>query len=189
MKGPLIAPASALAVLAAAVLAAGCGGSTNASGSASAGTSSGSSAGSSGGYGYGHGSSSSTPSTSTQAASGAATIAVRTTPLGRILVDGRGMTLYLFEKDTGMKSTCDGTCAKFWPPVTTTGAAKAGSGLDAGKLGTTARTDGETEVTYNGHPLYYYAGDKQPGDTTGEGLNAFGALWYVLSPAGKEVVG
>jgi predicted lipoprotein with Yx(FWY)xxD motif len=189
MKGPLIAPASALAVLAAAVLAAGCGGSTNASGSASAGTSSGSSAGSSGGYGYGHGSSSSTPSTSTQAASGAATIAVRTTPLGRILVDGRGMTLYLFEKDTGMKSTCDGSCAKFWPPVTTTGAAKAGSGLDAGKLGTTARADGETEVTYNGHPLYYYAGDKQPGDTTGEGLNAFGALWYVLSPAGKEVVG
>jgi predicted lipoprotein with Yx(FWY)xxD motif len=114
---------------------------------------------------------------------------VRTTPLGRILVDGRGMTLYLFEKDTGMKSTCDGSCAKFWPPVTTTGAAKAGSGLDAGKLGTTARSDGETEVTYNGHPLYYYAGDKQPGDTTGEGLNAFGALWYVLSPAGKEVVG
>jgi predicted lipoprotein with Yx(FWY)xxD motif len=114
---------------------------------------------------------------------------VRTTPLGRILVDGHGMTLYLFEKDTGMMSTCNGSCAKFWPPVTTTGAAKAGSGLDAGKLGTTARSDGETEVTYNGHPLYYYAGDKQPGDTTGEGLNAFGALWYVLSPAGKEVVG
>jgi predicted lipoprotein with Yx(FWY)xxD motif len=185
MKRPLIAPASALAVLAAVLLAAGCGGSANASGSTSAGTSSGSTASSSGSYG----SSSSTPSTSTQAASGVATIAVRTTPLGRILVDGRGMTLYLFEKDTGMKSTCDGTCAKFWPPVTTTGAAKAGSGLDAGKLGTTARTDGATEVTYNGHPLYYYAGDKQPGDTTGQGLNAFGALWYVLSPAGKEVVG
>jgi predicted lipoprotein with Yx(FWY)xxD motif len=185
MKRPLIAPASALAGLAAALLAAGCGGSTNASGSTSAGTSSGSSASSSGGYG----SNASTPSTSTQAASGAATIAVRTTPLGRILVDGGGMTLYLFEKDTGMKSTCNGSCAKFWPPVTTAGAAKAGSGLDAGKLGTTARTDGETEVTYNGHPLYYYAGDKQPGDTTGQGLNAFGALWYVLSPAGKEVVG
>jgi predicted lipoprotein with Yx(FWY)xxD motif len=185
MKRPLIAPASALAVLAASLLAAGCGGSTNASGSTSAGTSSGSSASSSRGYG----SSSSTPATSTQAASGAATIAVRTTPLGRILVDGGGMTLYLFEKDTGMKSTCNGSCAKFWPPVTTTGAANAGSGLDTGKLGTTARTDGETEVTYNGHPLYYYAGDKQPGDTTGQGLNAFGALWYVLSPAGKEVVG
>jgi predicted lipoprotein with Yx(FWY)xxD motif len=99
------------------------------------------------------------------------------------------MTLYLFEKDTGMKSTCNGACATFWPPVTTEGAAKVGSGLDAGKLGTTARTDGETEVTYNGHPLYYYAGDKQPGDTTGQGLNAFGALWYVVSPAGREVVG
>jgi predicted lipoprotein with Yx(FWY)xxD motif len=155
MKRPLIALASALAVLAAALLAAGCGGSANASGSTSASTSSGSSAGSSGGYGYGHRSSSSTPSTSTQASSGAATIAVRTTPIGRILVDGRGMTLYLFEKDTGMKSTCNDSCAKFWPPVTTKGAAKAGSGLDAGELGTTARTDGTTEVTYNGHPLYY----------------------------------
>jgi predicted lipoprotein with Yx(FWY)xxD motif len=188
MKRSRIGLASSLAVLATALLTAGCGGSTNASGSTSASTSSGSSAGSSGGYGYGHGSSSSTPSPSTQAASGAATIAVRTTPLGRILVDGRGMTLYLFEQDTGMKSTCNGSCANFWPPVTTTRAAKAGSGLDAGKLGTTARTDGKTEVTYNGHPLYYYAGDKQPGDTTGEGLNAFGALWYVVSPAGKEVV-
>jgi predicted lipoprotein with Yx(FWY)xxD motif len=187
MKCPLIAPTSVLAVLAAALLAGGCGGSANASGSTSAGTSSGSGAGSSGGYGYGRGSSSSTPSTST--ATGAATIAVRTTPLGRILVDGRGMTLYLFEKDAGTKSMCNGSCANFWPPVTTQGAAKAASGLDAGKLGTTARTDGATEVTYNGHPLYYYAGDKKPGDTTGQGLNAFGALWYVLSPAGKEVVG
>jgi predicted lipoprotein with Yx(FWY)xxD motif len=188
LKRPLIAPASALAVLATALLAAGCGGSANSSGSAS-GTSSGSGAASSGGYGYGQGSSSSSPSTSTQAASGAATIAVRTTPRGRILVDGRGMTLYLFEKDTGTKSMCSGSCATFWPPATTKGAAKAGSGLDAGKLGTTARADGATEVTYNGHPLYYYAGDKKPGDTTGQGLDAFGALWYVLSPAGKEVVG
>ena len=189
MKRPLIVIAWVLAILGAALLAAGCGGSTNASGSTSAGTSSGSNAGSSGGYGYGQGSSSSTPSTSTQAASGAATIAVRTTPLGRILVDGRGMTLYLFEKDTGMKSTCNGSCATFWPPVTTSGAAKAGSGVSAGKLGTTTRADGAAEVTYNGHPLYYYAGDKKSGDTTGQGINAFGAPWYVVSPAGKEVVG
>jgi predicted lipoprotein with Yx(FWY)xxD motif len=124
-----------------------------------------------------------------QASSGPATIAVRTTPLGRILVDGKGMTLYLFEQDTGTTSTCNGSCATFWPPTTTDGAAKAGTGIDASKLGTTMRNDGTTEVTYNGHPLYYYKGDKEPGDTTGQGLNAFGALWYVVSPSGKEIVG
>jgi predicted lipoprotein with Yx(FWY)xxD motif len=187
MKRPLIGPASTLAVLSAAVLAAGCGGSTNAS-SAGTSTSSGSSAGSSG-YGYGQGSSSSGSSTSTQPASGGATISTRTTPLGKILVDGRGMTVYLFEKDTGMTSNCSGSCAQFWPPVTTKGAAKAGSGIDAGKLGTTTRTDGTSQVTYNGHPLYYYVGDKKPGETTGQGLTAFGALWYVVSSAGEAIAG
>jgi predicted lipoprotein with Yx(FWY)xxD motif len=188
MTRPLIPLGAALAVLAAALLAAGCGSSTNASGAAAS-TSSGSTTGSSGGYGYSRGSSSSSSSTSTQAASGAATIAVRTTPLGRILVDGHGATVYLFEKDTGMTSTCNGSCAKFWPPVPTKGAAMAGNGIDAAKLGTTTRTDGTTQVTYNGHPLYYYAGDKKPGQTTGQGLNAFGALWYVVSPAGMEIIG
>jgi predicted lipoprotein with Yx(FWY)xxD motif len=99
------------------------------------------------------------------------------------------MTLYLFEKDTGPMSTCSGQCAKFWPPVTTEGPAKAGQGVDSAKLGTTTRSDGTSEVTYNGHPLYFYLGDKKPGQTTGQGLNAFGALWYVLSPRGDEIVG
>ena len=97
------------------------------------------------------------------------------------------MTVYLFEKDKGSTSTCTGSCAQYWPPVTTSGAPKAGSGAMSANLGTTKRSDGKTEVTYSGHPLYYYAGDKKPGDVTGQGLNAFGALWYVLSPAGKAI--
>ena len=90
---------------------------------------------------------------------GAATVAVASSLLGRILVDGGGRTLYLFEKDTSGTSTCDGACAAIWPPLTTKGGPVAGDGAVAAKLGTTERTDGKTEVTYNGHPLYYYAGD------------------------------
>jgi predicted lipoprotein with Yx(FWY)xxD motif len=121
------------------------------------------------------------------AAAGGAKVAVANSPLGRILVDGHGLTLYLFEKDTSTASTCDGACASSWPPLTTTGSPLAGDGALAGKLGTTKRTGGKTEVTYNGHPLYYYAGDTKPGDTTGQGLDSFGAPWYVLSPAGEKI--
>jgi predicted lipoprotein with Yx(FWY)xxD motif len=173
-----------VAALAAALLGAGCGSSSTASPASSGTTSAASSGGTSRGYGYGG----ATGSTTSSAAS-AASISVRTTPLGRILVDASGMTIYLFEQDSGTTSTCNGSCAKFWPPVATKGKPKAGAGIDAAKLGTTTRDDGTTEVTYNGHPLYFYAGDKHPGDTTGQGLNAFGALWYVVSPAGKEIVG
>jgi predicted lipoprotein with Yx(FWY)xxD motif len=171
----------AAALLAAVLAAAGCGGSSAKSGPGTGTTASGGSAGS--GYGYGGAS----RSTSTQSASGNATIAVKSSSLGQILVDGKGMTLYLFEKDTGTMSTCTGSCAQFWPPVTTTGAPKAGQGVMAGKLGTTTRSDGKTQVTYNGHPLYYYSGDMKPGDVTGQGLNTFGGLWYVLSPEGQAV--
>jgi predicted lipoprotein with Yx(FWY)xxD motif len=109
--------------------------------------------------------------------------------LGKILVDSKGRTLYLFEKDKGPTSTCSGACASTWPPFTTNGQPKAGSGVTASMLGTTKRSDGTTEVTYNGHPLYYYAGDSNPGDTNGQNLDQFGAEWYVLSPAGKKVEG
>jgi predicted lipoprotein with Yx(FWY)xxD motif len=176
LKIPLLV---AFALLAAALLAAGCG-------SSSTNAASGSTSSKSSGGGYGAPAAS---ATTTMPASGSATIASRMTSLGQILVDGNGMTIYLFEKDKGTTSMCDGSCAKFWPPVTTSGAPKAGSGVTAAKLGTTKRADGTTEVTYNGHPLYLYAGDKNPGDVTGQGLNAFGALWYVVSPAGNEVVG
>jgi predicted lipoprotein with Yx(FWY)xxD motif len=117
----------------------------------------------------------------------AATVNVRSTSLGKILVDSQGRTLYLFKKDTGPKSTCSGACASTWPPFRTSGTPKAGSGVTALLLGTTARSDGNDEVTYNGHPLYYYVGDQKAGDTSGQDLNQFGAAWYVLSPAGNQI--
>jgi len=119
--------------------------------------------------------------------SASTTIAARTTKLGRILVDARGRSLYLFEQDKGMASTCYGACASLWPPLTVSGSPKAGAGIVASKLGTTKRKDGQAEVTYAGHPLYYYAGDQKPGDTAGEGLNDFGAPWDVLSTSGKGI--
>ena len=109
--------------------------------------------------------------------------------LGKILVDSTGRSVYLFEKDTGPKSTCSGACAQEWPPVTTSGKPTAGDGLTASMLGTTKRSDGTTQVTYNGHPLYRFSGDNKPGDTAGQNIDAFGAEWYVLSPAGNKVEG
>ncbi|WP_405361346.1 hypothetical protein OG535_24945 [Kitasatospora sp. NBC_00085] len=134
-------------------------------------------------------SASASASASTSATAGAATVKVVATGgnLGSILVDGQGRTLYLFEADTSSQSTCSGACAAAWPPFTTTGAATAVDGATAGLLGTTKRADGATQVTYNGHPLYYYAGDAKPGDTTGQDLNQFGAGWYVLNAAGEKV--
>jgi predicted lipoprotein with Yx(FWY)xxD motif len=172
---------AAAATLALALLAAGCGGSSTAAAGSGGGT--GSSASSSGGL-YGAPATTTTNTTST----GAATVAVRSTSLGRVLVDGNGMTLYLFEKDTGPMSTCSGDCATEWPPLTTNGAPKAGTGVSASKLGTTKRSDGTMQVTYNGHPLYAYVGDQNAGDTTGQGLDFFGAVWYVLSPKGDAIV-
>jgi predicted lipoprotein with Yx(FWY)xxD motif len=107
--------------------------------------------------------------------------------LGQILVDEKGMTVYLFVADTGTTSTCYTSCATIWPPVLTTGAPQAGSGASASLLGTTTRTDGKVEVTYAGHPLYYFVQDKAVGDTTGQGVNGFGGLWWVLSPAGAAI--
>jgi predicted lipoprotein with Yx(FWY)xxD motif len=129
---------------------------------------------------YGSGAAPSSPSTS-------ATISVRGSSLGQILVDGSGKSLYLFEADSGTKSTCSGACAQAWPPLTTTGAPKAASTASPSLLGTTSRSDGTTQVTYSGHPLYYFVGDTKPGDTNGEGSTAFGAGWDVLSPAGGKI--
>lgn len=112
----------------------------------------------------------------------------RMSPLGRILVDRQGRTLYLFEKDAGRSSSCYGACASIWPPLTTTAAPKTAGGL-TGRLGTTKRTDGTTQVTYNGHPLYTYAGDSAAGQTNGEGLDQFGGGWDVLAPNGDKIEG
>ena len=118
---------------------------------------------------------------------GGARVVVAKSPLGRILVDSRGITLYDFPKDRGTTSSCYGACAALWPPLTTKGKPVAGPGVRASLLGTTKRTDGKLEVTYNGHPLYYFVSDRRPGQATGQGLNQFGAPWWVLSPAGKEI--
>src|SRR5712671_1981274 len=106
---------------------------------------------------------------------------------GSILVDEKGMTVYLFVADTTKESTCYTSCAAIWPPVLTDGAPQARTGANASLLGTTTRTDGKIEVTYAGHPLYYFVQDKSAGDTTGQGVNSFGALWWVLSAAGAAI--
>src|SRR4051794_21919356 len=103
------------------------------------------------------------------------------------LVDGTGRSGYLFEADTGSTSTCAGACASAWPPVTTSADAQPDGPVKAAKLGTTQRDDGSTQVTYAGHPLYYYGGDSAPGDTNGQGSEAFGAEWYLVAPSGESV--
>jgi len=132
----------------------------------------------------------SNPSPSPSPSAAGAIIAVATNSThGHILVDGNGMTIYLFVADTGTSSTCYTSCATIWPPVLTDGAPQAGAGADKSLLGTTTRTDGKVEVTYAGHPLYYFVKDKAPGDTTGQGVNGFGALWWVMSPSGAAITG
>jgi predicted lipoprotein with Yx(FWY)xxD motif len=145
-----------------AVVVAGCGSSNSSSGSTSASTT--------------------TPAPTSRSA----TVDLRTTSLGRVLVDSSGRTLYLFEKDKGPRSTCSGACAGAWPPVTTTGAPTAGMGVAAAQLKTTMGPGGK-QVLYAGHPLYTYVGDSGPGQTTGEGLNQFGAEWYVLGANGGKI--
>jgi len=126
--------------------------------------------------------------TAVAAGSSQALVKVRTTSLGKVLVAANGKTLYMFARDTSTKSMCSGSCATFWPPFTTTGAAKAGPGVTAALLGTTRRADGKMQVTYHRHPLYFFAKDTKAGQMNGEGLAAFGAKWYVLSPAGAKIL-
>ncbi|MER6414937.1 COG4315 family predicted lipoprotein [Streptomyces humidus] len=107
--------------------------------------------------------------------------------LGTILVSGTGRTLYLFEADKSTTSTCNGACAAAWPPLLTSGSPSTGGSAQSKLLGTSKRSDGKTQVTYNGHPLYLYAGDSKAGDTNGQALNQFGAEWYVLDAGGNKV--
>ena len=121
-------------------------------------------------------------------ASAGAVVKTRKTSLGVILVDTRGRTLYMFMKDKRNKSSCSGQCATFWPPLTTSGKPVAGPGAKASLLGTTKRSDGHMQVTYKGHPLYRFSQDAKAGQTKGEGVNAFGAKWYAVSPSGAKVM-
>jgi predicted lipoprotein with Yx(FWY)xxD motif len=131
------------------------------------------------------------PSASAVAVSPAVTgteIQVGSSRLGQILVDSNGRTLYLFVADSGATSNCNSAaCVQYWPPVLTAGAPTAGAGANAALLGTTQRKDGRTQVTYGGHPLYYFITDKKPGDVTGQGIDGFGGPWYVVSPSGRQI--
>ena len=122
-----------------------------------------------------------------QRSAGAATVTAHASRFGRVLFDGGGRALYLFKRDTSSRSTCSGACAKAWPPFLTTKAPKAGAGARAGLLGTTKRADGTVQVTYRGHPLYYFSGDTKPGQIKCENVANFGGLWLVVSPGGAPV--
>jgi predicted lipoprotein with Yx(FWY)xxD motif len=117
----------------------------------------------------------------------AATITTANRGLGTMLVDGQGRTLYLWKADTGHKSTCSGACATAWPPVTTKGKPKAHGAAKTSLLSTTKRSDGTTQVTYAGHPLYRFQGDTSAGQHNGQGSDAFGADWLVVAPGGKAI--
>jgi predicted lipoprotein with Yx(FWY)xxD motif len=158
--------ATALAVPLAAVVVAGCGGGNDNSGN----------------------SNSATVAPAKTVSSNASTVGLaKNDKLGKVLVDANGNTLYLFEKDTKGKSMCSGACATDWPPLTASGKPTAGDGADQAAIGTTMRSDGKSQVTYNGHPVYRYAGDTQPGEANGQGLNAFGAEWYAVGKSGNAV--
>jgi predicted lipoprotein with Yx(FWY)xxD motif len=116
-----------------------------------------------------------------------ATVALRKTTLGMILVDVRGRTLYLFKADKGAKSLCYGQCAAAWPPLLTTAAPRAGAGVKTALLRTAKRRDGKLQVVYAGHPLYFFVADKKAGQTNGENVDHFGGEWYAVSAAGKQV--
>lgn len=120
-------------------------------------------------------------------ASSGTDVSSRTTSIGNAITSANGHTLYLFRGDHGTTSECYGQCASYWPPLLTSGSPKASGRVKASLLGTTKRKDGKLQVTYKGHPLYTYVGDKKAGQTSGEGSNASGAKWYALAPSGATI--
>lgn len=165
-------PTLAVLALGAALAVAGCGGGDSSS--------------SGGAYG-GSGGSTEQTSSNPSGEGGASVVSVASVPkLGKVIVDSKGFTLYDFHKDKGTKSACYGACAGVWPPLTTSGAPKAGEGAQASQLGTTKRSDGTVQVTYAGHPLYTYTADTKPGEVNGNDFSSYGAQWYALKPSGEE---
>jgi predicted lipoprotein with Yx(FWY)xxD motif len=183
-RSSTLGTAAALAAAAALVAGCGSGGGTSSSGSTSA-SATNSTASGGGGYGYNR-STASSPRTSSRPA-GAGLVTVGHTGLGSVLTDGKGLTLYLFEKDQGAASRCSGACAQAWPPLTTTGSPAVRGAAKASLLSTFKRADGTRQVAYDGHPLYRFAADTKPGQTSGEGSTAFGAGWDVLRASGQKV--
>jgi len=115
------------------------------------------------------------------------TVAVKSSLYGRILFDGRGFVLYGFTRDRLGKSACTGACAKAWPPYIVKSRPRAGQGVSAARLGTTKRRDGSLQATYAGRPLYYYIGDKKPGQILCQNVTEFGGIWRVIRPNGRLV--
>jgi predicted lipoprotein with Yx(FWY)xxD motif len=121
--------------------------------------------------------------------SGSTVITTASSSGSTFLTDGSGRAVYLWAKDTGDASTCTGACAGAWPPVTASGTVTASGSAKASDLGTITRSDGTKQVTYDGHPLYYFAGDSGPGTATGQGSDNFGAKWWLVAPTGSDVTG
>jgi len=128
-----------------------------------------------------------TSSAATPRAPKGALVALGKTALGKVLVDGRGHTLYLFDKDKRGMSACYGVCATYWPPLLSPAKARAGSGVRGSLLGVARRTNGQRQVTYAGHPLYRFYGDIKAGQANGEGLKDFGAAWDAVAASGRSV--
>lgn len=129
---------------------------------------------------------STTSSAAGQAAKGV-TVETHSGANGTYLTDGSGKTVYLFLADKNGKSVCSGACATLWPPLTTKGAPTASGSAASGMLATITRSDGTKQVTYAGHPLYYYQADTAAGDLNGQGLDQFGAKWWIVAPSGKSI--
>jgi predicted lipoprotein with Yx(FWY)xxD motif len=127
------------------------------------------------------------PAGSGASSSGGTVITTAKSSEGTVLASSSGRAVYLWAKDTGDMSNCNGACAGAWPPVTTTGTATASGGAKASDIGTITRSDGTKQVTYDGHPLYYFSGDSGPGTASGQGSDAFGAKWWLVAPTGSDV--
>jgi predicted lipoprotein with Yx(FWY)xxD motif len=139
------------------------------------------------GCGSGGGGSSSSSAKPTASSSSGTSVMGASTSLGKIITDGQGRTLYLFSKDTGMSSTCSGACASNWPPFTAGSKPAVGGGVPASAIRLVKRSDGTKQVTLDGHPLYFFAGDQSAGQINGQGVNEFGAKWWTVAPTGTKV--
>jgi len=126
------------------------------------------------------------PSSSTATPGAPPTLEIAETGLGPTLVDGAGLTLYVFDNDMGGTSTCAGACATAWPPLTVDGEPVAGDGIDAEDVATVTRADGTTQVTFYGMPVYRWSGDAAPGETSGLGING---VWWPIGPDGEKLTG
>jgi predicted lipoprotein with Yx(FWY)xxD motif len=134
--------------------------------------------------------SSSPPAAATFSAPAApATVETQSGALGTYLTTSTGITLYMFASDSGSTSSCTATCATAWPPLVASAAPSGASGVSSSLLGTITRSDGTTQVTYEGHPLYTFVKDAKVGDTDGQGSSAFGAKWWMMAPSGQPIEG